>query len=126
MMLDYNHYNGLGLVGETLPQAHTEVTLDAMGRDQFGLPIPVVSFSWVDNDRRLFAAGTEKQREILRAAGAEVTFDADDTRTFGGAGATVAAHRLTTLDHPDLWNQLQTERSFHHGRYRCPTPVRRP
>jgi choline dehydrogenase-like flavoprotein len=78
-MLDYNHYAGLGLVGETLPQEGNRVTLHSSEVDQYGLPIPVIAFSWGENDRRLFAAGIQKQAGILEAAGAEVTFPADDT-----------------------------------------------
>ncbi|MBA3778107.1 MAG: GMC family oxidoreductase [Chloroflexi bacterium] len=85
VMQDYNHYAGLGLVGETLPQEANGVTLDRNDRDQYGLPIPVVTFSWHDNDQRLFAAGIDKQRQILEAAGAEETFTVDDTAHLMGA-----------------------------------------
>lgn len=84
-MLDYNHYAGLGLVGETLPQERNGVTLHPEERDQYGLPIPVVTFSWSENDQKLFEAGTRREREILEAAGAEATFTVDDTAHLMGA-----------------------------------------
>jgi choline dehydrogenase-like flavoprotein len=109
-MLDYNHYAGLGLVGETLPQERNRVTLHETERDQYGLPIPVVSFSWDENDQRLFHAGIQKRREILEAAGAQVTFVADDTAHLLGAcrmGTTptnsVIDHACRSWDVPNLY-----------------------
>ncbi|HEU5431686.1 MAG TPA: GMC family oxidoreductase, partial [Thermomicrobiales bacterium] len=84
-MLDYNHFAGLGLVGETLPQAHNDVTVHPSETDQYGLPIPVVTFAWGDNDKRLFRAGVARERAILEAAGAEATFVVDDTAHLMGA-----------------------------------------
>jgi choline dehydrogenase-like flavoprotein len=84
-MYDYVHYAGLGLVGETLPADHNDITLDPKETDQYGLPIPVVTFRWGDNDKRLQRAGVTKQREILEAAGAEATFTASDTAHLMGA-----------------------------------------
>jgi choline dehydrogenase-like flavoprotein len=84
-MFDYTHYAGLGLVGETLPEDTNSVALHPDERDHLGLPVPVVSFSWGDNDKRLFEAGIRKERNILEAAGAEVTFAADDTAHLMGA-----------------------------------------
>jgi choline dehydrogenase-like flavoprotein len=78
-MFDYNHYAGLGLVGECLLDDRNTVTLDGEEKDQYGLPAARVTFSWGENDRRLIEAGSQKEREILEAAGAEVTWDAHDT-----------------------------------------------
>ena len=109
-MYDYNHYAGLGLVGETLPQDQNGVTLHPDERDQYGLPIPVVSFGWCDNDRRLFNAGIAKQQEILEAAGAETTFTIDDTAHLMGAcrmgsdpTASVVDADCRTWDVPNLY-----------------------
>jgi choline dehydrogenase-like flavoprotein len=110
VMLDYNHYAGLGLVGETLPQERNAVTLHGEETDQYGLPIPVVTFSWCENDHRLFRAGIRKQREILEAAGAEVTFAVDDTAHLMGAcpmgddpGTSVVNADCRTWDVPNLY-----------------------
>ena len=78
-MFDYNHYAGLGLVGECLLDDDNRVTLDPTDRDQYGLPVARVTFAWGENDRKLIEAGVEKEREILEAAGAEVTWTSDDT-----------------------------------------------
>ncbi|MGH2544262.1 MAG: GMC oxidoreductase, partial [Ardenticatenaceae bacterium] len=84
-MLDYNHYAGWGLVGECLPDDRNTVTLDPEEKDQYGLPVARVTFTWGDNDRKIIQAGIEKQHEILDAAGAEVTWIADDTAHLLGA-----------------------------------------
>jgi choline dehydrogenase-like flavoprotein len=84
-MLDYNHYAGWGLVGECLPSDQNTVALDLEGKDQYGLPIARVTFSWGENDRQLFEAGIQKEREIAEAAGAEITWSADDTAHLLGA-----------------------------------------
>jgi choline dehydrogenase-like flavoprotein len=79
LMFDYNHYAGWGLVGECLPAHENRVTLDPDDRDGEDRPVARVSFSWGENDRRLIDAGLTRQREILSAAGAEATWDVEDT-----------------------------------------------
>ena len=68
-----------------MPHEQNTVTLDPDVRDQYGLPVGRVTFSWGENDKRLWKAGVEKQRQILEAAGAEVTWTADDTAHLLGA-----------------------------------------
>ena len=53
-MQKYNHQAGLKIVGETLPQERNRVTL-ADEKDQYGLPVARVTYSFCDNDRRLIA-----------------------------------------------------------------------
>jgi choline dehydrogenase-like flavoprotein len=84
-MLDYNHYAGWGIVGECLPDDRNTVTLDPHDKDQYGLPVARVTFAWGDNDKKLISAGIDKQRELLEAAGAEVTWTAGDTAHILGA-----------------------------------------
>jgi hypothetical protein len=69
-MMDYNHWATLGVLGEILPWHDNCVKL-AAEKDQFGLPIPHVSFNLHDNDKKLIRAGKEKVMEVMRAAGAE-------------------------------------------------------
>ncbi len=68
-MMDYNHWASLAVLGEILPWADNRVTL-AEERDQFGLPIPHVSFNLHDNDKKMIKAGKEKVMEVMYAAGA--------------------------------------------------------
>jgi choline dehydrogenase-like flavoprotein len=84
-MYDYVHYAGLGLVGETLPEDSNGVALHRDERDQYRLPIPVVTFGWGENDSKLKQAGVAKQKQILEAAGAQATFAASDTAHLMGA-----------------------------------------
>ncbi len=78
-MMDYNHYAGIGLNGECLPYAGNTVTVLPEEHDQYGLPIPKVTFSWGENERKLIKAGLNQMRHILAAAGADDLFEADDT-----------------------------------------------
>ena len=72
-MQDYNHYAAIGVLGEILPAHHNRVSLDATAKDQFGLPVPHVTFSLGDNDRKMMRAGIETAERVLTAAGATET-----------------------------------------------------
>ena len=58
----YDHFAGMWLVGEDLPQAENRVTLHATEKDQYGLPVPVVHFKDHANDlamrKHAYKAGT--------------------------------------------------------------------
>ena len=72
MMMDYNHWSALGLLGEILPWEENRVEL-ANGdneRDRFGLPVAKVTFRLHDNDKKMIEAGRKKVIEIMEAAGA--------------------------------------------------------
>jgi choline dehydrogenase-like flavoprotein len=73
-MRDYNHYAAIGVLGEILPNERNRVTLHPTERDQFGDPVPFVEFNLFDNDRSLMAAGIERARQVLAAAGATETW----------------------------------------------------
>jgi len=70
VMMDYNHWAGLGLLGEILPWEDNRVEL-ADERDQHGLPVAKVTFRLRDNDKKLIAFARSKVEEIMWAAGAE-------------------------------------------------------
>lgn len=72
-MQDYNHYAAIGVLGEILPAMDNRVSLDPTARDQFGLPVPHVTFSLGDNDRKMMRAGIETAERVLTAAGATET-----------------------------------------------------
>ena len=78
-MLDYNHYSGVGIVGEILPQTRNVVKLHETERDQYGLPVPHVVFGYHENDRRIIKHAIAKMKEILAAAGGEDTWAAERT-----------------------------------------------
>lgn len=72
MMMDYNHWATLGVLGEILPWADNRVEL-AAETDQYGLPVAKVTFNLHENDQKLIAFGKNKVREVMEAAGAEET-----------------------------------------------------
>jgi choline dehydrogenase-like flavoprotein len=75
VMMDYNHWCPLGLLGEILPNEDNRVTLDREARDGFGLPVAHVHFDLHDNDKRLMEFGVRTVTDILNAAGAEETVE---------------------------------------------------
>ncbi len=85
LMMDYNHWAALGVLGEILPNADNRVTL-ADVKDQFGLPVAKVTFNLYDNDKKLIEYGKQKVMEIMWAAGAEeVVQEARYAHLVGGA-----------------------------------------
>jgi choline dehydrogenase-like flavoprotein len=70
IMMDYNHWATLGVLGEILPWEDNRVEL-AAEKDQFGLPVAKVTFNLHENDKKLIEFGKRKVMEVMRAAGAE-------------------------------------------------------
>ncbi|HEX3676945.1 MAG TPA: GMC family oxidoreductase [Sphingomicrobium sp.] len=83
-MTRYNHIAGLRIVGETEPQRHNRIEV-ADETDQFGLPIPRMTFSYSENDRRLMKHSIGSMRQVLEGAGAkELWVDDDTSHLMGG------------------------------------------
>lgn len=72
-MQDYNHYAAIGVLGEILPDERNTVTIHPTDKDQYGIPVPNITFSLFDNDHRMMQAGIERARQVLTAAGAHET-----------------------------------------------------
>lgn len=72
-MRDYNRYVSFGIVGECLPSENNTVTL-SNELDQYGIPRARVTYSCLDNDKKLIEHGVQKCREIHEAAGATEMF----------------------------------------------------
>jgi choline dehydrogenase-like flavoprotein len=70
LMMDYNHWAGVGLLGEILPHEENRVQL-ADVTDDHGLPVAKVTFALHENDRKLMHAGVQKMVEIMQAARAQ-------------------------------------------------------
>jgi choline dehydrogenase-like flavoprotein len=77
-MLDYNFYGRVTLVGEVLPEPSNCVTLSEE-KDEYGMPIADVSFSYGNNDKLLIAHAVATMKDIIRAAGGTPEFATDDT-----------------------------------------------
>ena len=69
VMMDYNHWATLGVLGEILPWEDNRVEL-ANAKDQYGLPVAKVTFNLHDNDKKLIEFGKRKVMEVMYAAGA--------------------------------------------------------
>ena len=85
VMMDYNHWCALGVLGEILPWADNRVEI-AEEKDTFGIPVAKVTFSMKENDKKIAKAGVAKTTEIMFAAGAEeVVQEARYAHLVGGA-----------------------------------------
>jgi choline dehydrogenase-like flavoprotein len=106
----YNHQVGLKIVGECLPQERNQVTLTDE-RDPYGLPIPRVTYSYCDNDRRLISHSLGFMRQALEVVGAtEIWDETEDTCHLNGTarmGAnpadSVVDADCRSWDIPNLW-----------------------
>jgi choline dehydrogenase-like flavoprotein len=77
-MTRYNHMAGFKMVGEVEPSERNRVEV-AAETDDNGLPIPRVTFSYSENDRRLIAHAMGFMRQTLEAAGGRHVWSEDDT-----------------------------------------------
>lgn len=68
IMLHWNFYARITLVGEVLPEIKNCITLSEE-KDEYGLPRAQVHFTYGENDQKLIAYGVQKCKEILEAAG---------------------------------------------------------
>ncbi|MEW6624250.1 MAG: GMC family oxidoreductase [Bacillota bacterium] len=79
LTLDYNYYSRITLIGEVLPDVKNCVTLDGNLKDQYGLPVPRISFSYGPNDLAIIDKGIEKCKDIMEAADGRVEYVVADT-----------------------------------------------
>ena len=70
VMMDYNHWATLGVLGEILPWPENRVEL-AAEKDQFGIPVAKVTFNLHENDKKLIEFGKKTVTDVMWAAGAE-------------------------------------------------------
>jgi choline dehydrogenase-like flavoprotein len=109
-MEQYNHQVGLKIVGECQPQERNGVTLTDI-KDQYGLPVPRVTYSYCDNDRRLIRHALGFTRRALEVVGArDIWEETDDTCHLNGTarmgedpGKSVVDADCRSWDIPNLW-----------------------
>ncbi len=109
-MEKYNHQVGLKIVGECLPQERNRVTLTDE-KDQYGLPVPRVTYSFCDNDKKLIGHSLGFMRQALEAAQAtEIWDETDDTCHLNGTArmgdnpkSSVVNADCRSWDIPNLW-----------------------
>lgn len=96
----YNHQVGLKMVGEMLPQERNRVTL-ANEKDQYGLPIARVEYSWCDNDKAMIRHALDFMRRALQAIHAsDIWEQTDDTCHMNGTARMGSDPRTSVVD-PD-------------------------
>jgi len=106
----YNHQVGLKIVGEMMPQERNRVTL-ADDKDQYGLPIGRVEYSWCDNDKRLIEHSLGFMTQALQAIDAtDIWRQTDDTCHMNGSARMGDDPRTSVVDAdcrswdiPNLW-----------------------
>lgn len=74
-MKEYNFWMQLGMIGEVLPYEHNKAELSEE-KDDYGLPIPKITFSLGGNEEKMISHAYNKMEEIMMAAGALETFRA--------------------------------------------------
>lgn len=77
-MLDYNQFARITLVGEVLPHPENAITLSGE-KDEYGMPVPKVTFSYQENDRKLYRHGIEQMKRIVEAVGGTALHVVSDT-----------------------------------------------
>jgi choline dehydrogenase-like flavoprotein len=69
---EYAHWGLLATLGEVLPSSENRVTL-ADERDENGIPVARITFSYGENDRAIIEAERELAERVMEAAGATRT-----------------------------------------------------
>ena len=79
----FGHTINIGVMGEDLPEAINEVTLDPDLADAHGIPAPLVRYRLSDNSLRMLDFGVARAAEALQAAGATQVLDNNPIRPSG-------------------------------------------
>ncbi|HEX2943823.1 MAG TPA: GMC family oxidoreductase, partial [Rhodopila sp.] len=109
-MEHYNHQVGLKIVGEMLPQERNRVTVTDV-KDQYGLPIAKVEYSWCDNDKALIDHSLKFMTRALQAIDCKDIWEqTDDTCHMNGGcrmgddpRSSVVNADCRSWDIPNLW-----------------------
>jgi choline dehydrogenase-like flavoprotein len=105
----YNHMAGLKIVGEVEAREENCVELSDE-KDELGLPVPRITFSFSENDKRLYQHSLRFMRQMLEAAGGRHFVETTSTaHLMGGCRmGTSPTDSVTnadgrTWDIPNLW-----------------------
>ncbi|HLH92252.1 MAG TPA: GMC family oxidoreductase [Xanthobacteraceae bacterium] len=105
----YNHMAGLKIVGEVESRESNRVELSDEP-DELGIPLPRITFSFSDNDQRLYGHAKRFMRRMLEAAGARDFTETASTAHLMGtcrmgdrADDSVTNADGRTWDVPNLW-----------------------
>jgi choline dehydrogenase-like flavoprotein len=81
----FGHAAGITNVGEQLPDERNCVELDPEVKDEYGMPVPLITYIPRKNDRLMMAAMEKNIKEIYDAAGATETLYLNRGKPGGGA-----------------------------------------
>ncbi len=98
-MAEYIHQAGLKIVGEVEPREENRVEL-ADETDQYGLKIPRVTFSYSENDKKLYEHALRFMRSCLEAAGGRDLWHEEGTAHLLGT-CRMGSDRETSVADPD-------------------------
>ena len=105
----YPYFATLGTEGECLPYAENRVRLTD-DVDEYGVPRPLVTFDFGENERQMREQIESRGRSILEASGArEIFVSHGNDHTMGGcrmgddAASSVVDRNLKAHDHPNLY-----------------------
>ncbi len=105
----YNHMAGLKIVGEAEPLEQNGVELSD-DLDELGIPLPKVTYSFSDNDKRLYKHSLRFMRQVLEAAGGRNFIETESSaHLLGGCrmgwspASSVANSDGRTWDISNLW-----------------------
>jgi choline dehydrogenase-like flavoprotein len=106
---EYAHWGLLATLGEVLPNPENRVTL-ADERDENGIPVARITFSFGENDRAIVDAAKALATEAVEAAGATRTLSSEGTPHLLGTcrmgtdpGTSVVGPDCRSHDVPNLW-----------------------
>jgi len=68
----------MGGWGKVVGRPENRVMVDPNRKDKFGIPCPVIEFSWGENDLKLFNAMRESIRDIFDTCGSEMLLQGND------------------------------------------------
>jgi choline dehydrogenase-like flavoprotein len=71
----------MGGWGKVVGRPENRVMVDPNRKDKFGIPCPVIEFSWGENDLKLFNAMRESIRDIFDTCGSEMLLQGNDAPT---------------------------------------------
>ena len=87
------------MVGEMLPQERNQVSIVDDVKDQYGLPVARVTYSWCDNDKAMIDHALGFMGQALAATGAtEIWQQTDDTCHMNGGARMGDDPRTSVVD----------------------------
>lgn len=106
---EYSHWGLLATLGEVLPDPENRVTL-ADDRDDNGVPVARITFSYGDNDKAIIDAERELAVQAMEAAGATRILTSEGTHHILGTArmgtdpaSSVVGPDCRSHDLPNLW-----------------------